>query len=85
MYAYRSEPGLYIAGSKANNTLIINDMDVMSTIITEDEYTISKMLSSLKDIGCSQLGELEENTIKKSVQNQFRSDWKHHILTRGMI
>ena len=71
MYAYRSEPGLYIAGSIVNNTLIMNYMDFMSTLITKDEYTVSKKQSSLKDTSCSQLGQPEENTSKKGVQNQF--------------
>ena len=71
MHIEMSLPGLYIAGSKANNTLIINDMDFMSTLVTEDEYNVSKTPSSLKDTGCSKLGEPEENISKKGVDNQF--------------
>ena len=44
--------GLYVAGSKVNNTMSsgkrdfhISEMDFMSTIITEDEYSVSKMPS----------------------------------------
>ncbi|XP_024021958.1 putative RNA polymerase II subunit B1 CTD phosphatase RPAP2 homolog isoform X2 [Morus notabilis] len=59
-------------GSKANNTVLINDMDFVSTIITEDEYTVSKTPSSLKKTGLdSKVREQEEILAKKAMGNEF--------------
>lgn len=69
---YESEIVLCISGSKANNTVLINDMDFMSTIITEDEYTVSKTPASLKKTGLdSKVGEQEESLAKKAMGNEF--------------
>ncbi|KAL5580410.1 hypothetical protein UlMin_012852, partial [Ulmus minor] len=58
-------------GSKANNTLLINDMDFASVIITEDEYTVSKTLSNAKKNDFdAKLKEPKENLGNKYVKNQ---------------
>lgn len=63
---------MLFAGPKASNTLIINDMDFTSTIMTQDEYTVSKMPSSSVDTGfdAESVG-MGENLTKNVLDNQF--------------
>ncbi|XP_062081768.1 putative RNA polymerase II subunit B1 CTD phosphatase RPAP2 homolog [Humulus lupulus] len=59
-------------GSKPNNAVLINDMDFVSTLITEDEYTVSKTPLSSKNTGFDiKLKQPKENLGKKEMENQF--------------
>lgn len=61
-----------IAGSRANNTILINDMDFVSTIVIGDEYTVSKTASSSKKTGLdTKLRGQEENLARKGMENGF--------------
>ncbi|XP_057464282.1 putative RNA polymerase II subunit B1 CTD phosphatase RPAP2 homolog isoform X1 [Actinidia eriantha] len=69
----------YIAGSKPNDAnsikgknVIFNEMDFKSTIITQDEYSISKMPSgSETTVAHAKSKELKEKGSHKKLENQF--------------
>ncbi|PON69610.1 RNA polymerase II subunit B1 CTD phosphatase RPAP2-like protein [Parasponia andersonii] len=59
-------------GSKANNSPIINDMDFVSTLIMEDEYTVSKTPTSSEHTRYTKLRGPEEIMSGNGIENQFR-------------
>lgn len=78
MNGYESELR-FCAGTKANNTkissskdLLTNEIDFMSTIIANDEYSVSKMRPGSAEIGVDTiLGEPTRNISCRDAENQF--------------